>query len=78
MTIEVYQFVATVLFSLLMGSMAAATLAFALYSRGMSTRERLVSLETKQEQNTVEIFKRLDKLEKRLFPDPAPATAAAE
>jgi len=69
-TIEVYQFVATVLFSLLMGSIAAATLVALLTSRSESVRERLAKLEKAQELQFNEVVKRLKNIETHLFPVP--------
>ena len=74
MTIEVYQFVATVLFSLLMGSMAAATLVLILTNRSESVRERLAKIEKAQELQSKEVLTRLKNIEAHLFPVPtAPA-----
>lgn len=70
MTIEVYQFVATVLFSLLMGSMAAATLVVLLTNRSESVRERLAKLEKAQELQFNEVIKRFENIEAHLFPVP--------
>ncbi len=73
MTIEVYQFVASVLSSLLMGGLGAATLAFALRVRGESMRDRLVRLEQKHDDHSREVLSRLKNIEARMFPITAPA-----
>ena len=75
MNIEIYQFVATVLFSLLMGSMAAATLVVMLTNRSESVRERLAKLEKSQELQSNEVLSRLKSIEAHLWPVP---TAPAE
>lgn len=72
MNIEIYQFVASVLSSLLMGGLGVATISFTLRVRGESMRERLIRLEQKFDDHSREVLSRLKNIEARMFPINAP------
>ena len=72
MTIAVYQFVVSVLSPLVMGGLGVATFTFALRVRGESMRERLIRLEQKFDDHSLEVLNRLKNIDAHMFPIKSP------